>query len=134
MSLLLLWFIFVVEICLKKLLWNYNLPWLHWLEFIASANVWIQLCPLIVMKSWFFFRGINLYDQQTAVFMSVIFVSIFWFNYLDDAIYYIRIQSHGKGILKPHELLAEFDVIKNKLNDVAFEEILKSTQVSLMIH
>lgn len=45
-----------------------------------------------------------------------------------------RIESHGKGILKPHQLLAEFESIhkedKDKLNDHAFEEVLKSTQVT----
>lgn len=46
---------------------------------------------------------------------------------------YYRIESHGKGILKPHQLLAEFDAIreddKSKLNEHAFEDLLKSTQV-----
>ncbi|KAG5569550.1 hypothetical protein H5410_059316 [Solanum commersonii] len=48
-----------------------------------------------------------------------------------------RIESHGKGILKPHELLAEFDAIrqddKNKLNEHAFEELLKSTQEAIVL-
>ncbi|XP_055800645.1 sucrose synthase [Solanum dulcamara] len=48
-----------------------------------------------------------------------------------------RIESHGKGILKPHQLLAEFDAIrqddKNKLNEHAFEELLKSTQEAIVL-
>ena len=48
-----------------------------------------------------------------------------------------RIESHGKGILKPHQLLAEFEAFskeeKFKLEDGAgaFAEILKSTQVGV---
>lgn len=48
-----------------------------------------------------------------------------------------RIESHGKGILKPHQLLAEFESIhkedKDKLNDHAFEEVLKSTQEAIVL-
>ena len=50
--------------------------------------------------------------------------------------YNFRIESHGKGILKPHQLLAEYEAIskedKLKLDDGhgAFAEVIKSTQVN----
>ncbi|XP_022861200.1 sucrose synthase-like [Olea europaea var. sylvestris] len=48
-----------------------------------------------------------------------------------------RIEGHGKGILKPHELLAEFEAIcqtdKEKLKDHAFQEFLKSTQEAIVL-
>lgn len=51
-----------------------------------------------------------------------------WLHYVN-----CRIESLGKGILKPHQLLAEFEAIskddKHKLHDGAFAEVLKSTQV-----
>ncbi|KAG9147563.1 hypothetical protein Leryth_007346 [Lithospermum erythrorhizon] len=46
-----------------------------------------------------------------------------------------KIESHGKGILKRHELLAEFDAtVKkgNNLMDHAFEDLLKSTQEAIV--
>nr|GMC51987.1 sucrose synthase [Ipomoea batatas]GMC54656.1 sucrose synthase [Ipomoea batatas]GME02094.1 sucrose synthase [Ipomoea batatas]GME21742.1 sucrose synthase [Ipomoea batatas] len=48
-----------------------------------------------------------------------------------------KIESHGKGILKPHQLLAEFEAIckddKEKLGDHAFQEVLKSTQEAIVL-
>lgn len=47
-----------------------------------------------------------------------------------------RIVSHGKGILKPHQLMAEFDAIckeDTKLLDGAFHEVLKSTQEAIVL-
>ncbi|KAL2481924.1 Sucrose synthase 4 [Abeliophyllum distichum] len=48
-----------------------------------------------------------------------------------------RIESHGKGILKPHQLLAEFEAIcqtdKDKLKDHAFQEVLKGTQEAIVL-
>lgn len=47
-----------------------------------------------------------------------------------------RIESQGKGILKPHQLLAEFEAINNgdkKIIDHAFEEVLKSTQEAIVL-
>ncbi|XP_051131128.1 sucrose synthase-like isoform X2 [Andrographis paniculata] len=48
-----------------------------------------------------------------------------------------RIEAHGKGILKRHQLLAEFESIreadKAKLQDHAFEEVLKSTQEAIVL-
>lgn len=47
-----------------------------------------------------------------------------------------RIESHGKGILKPHQLMAEFDAIckeDTKLLDGAFHEVLKSTQEAIVL-
>ncbi|CAA0818706.1 Sucrose synthase 4 [Striga hermonthica] len=48
-----------------------------------------------------------------------------------------RIEAHGKGILKPHQLLAEFEAIcqadKDKLQDHAFQELLKSTQEAIVL-
>ncbi|GAA0166644.1 hypothetical protein LIER_21754 [Lithospermum erythrorhizon] len=46
-----------------------------------------------------------------------------------------KIESHGKGILKRHELLAEFDATVKKGNnmmDHAFEDLLKSTQEAIV--
>ncbi|KAL1805017.1 hypothetical protein DCAR_0830804 [Daucus carota subsp. sativus] len=49
-----------------------------------------------------------------------------------------RIESHGKGILKPHQLLAEYEAIskedKLKLDDGhgAFAEVIKSTQEAIV--
>ncbi|KVI12228.1 Sucrose synthase [Cynara cardunculus var. scolymus] len=44
-----------------------------------------------------------------------------------------RIESHGKGILKPHQLLTESEAIffkdgKNRLHDGVFDEIFRNTQ------
>lgn len=48
-----------------------------------------------------------------------------------------RIEAHGKGILKPHQLLAEFEAIHQsdggKLPDHAFKEVLKSTQEAIVL-
>ncbi|KAK4432770.1 Sucrose synthase [Sesamum alatum] len=48
-----------------------------------------------------------------------------------------RIEGHGKGILKPHQLLSEFEAIcesdKEKLQDHAFREVLKSTQEAIVL-
>ncbi|KAL2503375.1 Sucrose synthase 4 [Forsythia ovata] len=48
-----------------------------------------------------------------------------------------RIEGHGKGILKPHQLLAEFEAIcqtdKDKLQDHAFQEVLKGTQEAIVL-
>ncbi|KAL0338845.1 UNVERIFIED_CONTAM: Sucrose synthase [Sesamum angustifolium] len=48
-----------------------------------------------------------------------------------------RIEAHGKGILKPHQLMAEFEAIcaadKEKLQDHAFKEVLKSTQEAIVL-
>ncbi|KAI3447251.1 hypothetical protein Pfo_003916 [Paulownia fortunei] len=48
-----------------------------------------------------------------------------------------RIESHGKGILKPHQLLAEFESIfqsdNAKLQDHAFKEFLNSTQEAIVL-
>ncbi|KAL0337191.1 UNVERIFIED_CONTAM: Sucrose synthase [Sesamum calycinum] len=48
-----------------------------------------------------------------------------------------RIEGHGKGILKPHQLLSEFEAIceadKEKLQDHAFKEVLKSTQEAIVL-
>ncbi|CAA2974970.1 sucrose synthase [Olea europaea subsp. europaea] len=48
-----------------------------------------------------------------------------------------RIEEHGKGILKPHQLLAEFEAIcesdKEKLQDHAFQEVLKFTQEAIVL-
>ncbi|KAL8459919.1 hypothetical protein ACS0TY_031720 [Phlomoides rotata] len=48
-----------------------------------------------------------------------------------------RIEGHGKGILKPHQLVAEFEAIceadKEKLQDHAFRELLKSTQEAIVL-
>nr|AYK02551.1 sucrose synthase [Catalpa fargesii] len=48
-----------------------------------------------------------------------------------------RVEAHGKGILKPHQLLAEFEAIceadKEKLQDHAFKELLKSTQEAIVL-
>jgi sucrose synthase len=47
-----------------------------------------------------------------------------------------KIEKHGKGILKPHQLLAEFEAIckedQQKLNDHAFADVLKSTQEAIV--
>ncbi|KAL0333658.1 UNVERIFIED_CONTAM: Sucrose synthase [Sesamum angustifolium] len=47
------------------------------------------------------------------------------------------IEGHGKGILKPHQLLSEFEAIweadKEKLQDHAFKEVLKSTQEAIVL-
>ncbi|KAL7136917.1 hypothetical protein ABFS83_10G062000 [Erythranthe nasuta] len=49
-----------------------------------------------------------------------------------------RIESHGKGILKPHQLLSEFEAIfesdkKSKLQDHAFKQLLKTTQEAIVL-
>ncbi|KAL8459936.1 hypothetical protein ACS0TY_031734 [Phlomoides rotata] len=48
-----------------------------------------------------------------------------------------RVEGHGKGILKPHQLVAEFEAIcgadKEKLQDHAFKELLKSTQEAIVL-
>jgi sucrose synthase len=48
-----------------------------------------------------------------------------------------KIENHGKGILKPHQLLAEFEAIskddKQKTHEHAFEEVLKSTQEAIVL-
>ncbi|KAM7513093.1 hypothetical protein LguiB_011968 [Lonicera macranthoides] len=48
-----------------------------------------------------------------------------------------RIESHGQGILKPHQILAEFEAIakedQQKLHDGAFGEVLKSTQEAIVL-
>ncbi|PWA60672.1 Glycosyl transferase, family 1 [Artemisia annua] len=49
-----------------------------------------------------------------------------------------RIESHGKGILKPHQVMAEFEAIckedQTKLHeDGAFYEVLKSTQEAIVL-
>ncbi|CAI9765986.1 unnamed protein product [Fraxinus pennsylvanica] len=48
-----------------------------------------------------------------------------------------RIEEHGKGILKTHQLLAEFEAIcesdKEKLQDHAFQEVLKFTQEGIVL-
>jgi sucrose synthase len=48
-----------------------------------------------------------------------------------------RLETQGNGILKPHQLLAEFEAIqkedKEKLLDQAFEEVLKSTQEAIVL-
>nr|AEN79500.1 sucrose synthase 1 [Phelipanche ramosa] len=48
-----------------------------------------------------------------------------------------RVEAHGKGILKPHQLVAEFEAIcqadKAKLQDHAFQEVLKSTQEAIVL-
>ncbi|KAI3699911.1 hypothetical protein L2E82_44518 [Cichorium intybus] len=44
--------------------------------------------------------------------------------------------SHGKGILKPHRLMAKYDAISKedtKLHDGAFHEVLKSTQEAIVL-
>ncbi|WOH09011.1 hypothetical protein DCAR_0728462 [Daucus carota subsp. sativus] len=47
-----------------------------------------------------------------------------------------RIQSHGNGILKPHQLLSEFQAISKidrlKLEDSAFVQLLNSTQEAIV--
>lgn len=49
-----------------------------------------------------------------------------------------RVESHGKGILKPHQLLAEFEAIspeeKQKMHEHAFDEVLKCTQVKILFN
>ncbi|KAK2992569.1 hypothetical protein RJ640_009179 [Escallonia rubra] len=42
-----------------------------------------------------------------------------------------RIESHGIGILKPHQLLAEFEA--SKIHDGAFAEVLRSTQEAIVL-
>ncbi|KZV18264.1 sucrose synthase 2 [Dorcoceras hygrometricum] len=48
-----------------------------------------------------------------------------------------RVEGHGKGILKPHQMLAEFEAIcetdKAKLQDHAFKEVLKCTQEAIVL-
>ncbi|KAK4479001.1 hypothetical protein RD792_014510 [Penstemon davidsonii] len=48
-----------------------------------------------------------------------------------------RISVHGKRILKPHQLIAEFEAIsktdKMKLQDHAFQQVLKSTQEAIVL-
>ncbi|KAK6152065.1 hypothetical protein DH2020_014700 [Rehmannia glutinosa] len=48
-----------------------------------------------------------------------------------------RIEAHGKGILKPHQLLAEFEAISQSENgkrqDHAFKEVLMSTQEAIVL-
>ncbi|KAJ0676723.1 putative sucrose synthase [Helianthus annuus] len=48
-----------------------------------------------------------------------------------------RIESHGKGILKPHQLMSEFEEIckedQSKLQDGAFYEVLKCTQEAIVL-
>ncbi|XP_012851233.1 PREDICTED: sucrose synthase isoform X2 [Erythranthe guttata] len=49
-----------------------------------------------------------------------------------------RIESHGKGILKPHQLVPEFEAIfesdkKPKLQDHAFKQLLKTTQEAIVL-
>ena len=49
-----------------------------------------------------------------------------------------RIVSHGKGILKPHQVMAEFEAIckedQTKLHeDGAFYEVLKCTQEAIVL-
>ncbi|KAI3776511.1 hypothetical protein L1987_46296 [Smallanthus sonchifolius] len=48
-----------------------------------------------------------------------------------------RIESHGKGILKPHQLMLEFEEIckedQSKLHDGAFHEVLKCTQEAIVL-
>ncbi|KAA8534738.1 hypothetical protein F0562_029820 [Nyssa sinensis] len=48
-----------------------------------------------------------------------------------------KIESHGKGILKQHQLLAEFEALpketQEKLHDGAFMELLKSTQEAIVL-
>ncbi|KAL6507679.1 SAGA histone acetylase and TREX-2 complexes component [Orobanche gracilis] len=48
-----------------------------------------------------------------------------------------RVEAHGKGILKAHQLLAEFEAIcqadKAKLQDHAFQQLLKSTQEAIVL-
>ncbi|GFP82132.1 sucrose synthase [Phtheirospermum japonicum] len=48
-----------------------------------------------------------------------------------------RVEAHGKGILKPHQLLAEFEAISqsgnSKLQDHDFKEVLKSTQEVIVL-
>ncbi|KAL0410373.1 UNVERIFIED_CONTAM: Sucrose synthase [Sesamum latifolium] len=55
----------------------------------------------------------------------------------DILLFLSRIEAHGKGILKPHQLMAEFEAIcaaeKEKLQDHAFKEVLKSTQEAIVL-
>ncbi|CAH9077085.1 unnamed protein product [Cuscuta europaea] len=56
----------------------------------------------------------------------------------DDILLFIsKIESHGKGILKPHQLVAEFEAIfkddKGKLSGHPFLEVLKSTQEAIVL-
>ncbi|XP_027175646.1 sucrose synthase [Coffea eugenioides] len=55
----------------------------------------------------------------------------------DVLLFMSRLETHGKGILKPHQLLAEFEEInkdgKQKIHDHAFEEVLKSTQEAIVL-
>ncbi|CAI9286181.1 unnamed protein product [Lactuca saligna] len=47
-----------------------------------------------------------------------------------------RIESHGKGILKPHQLMAAFNAVckeDTKLLDSSFYEVLKSTQEAIVL-
>ncbi|XP_057967270.1 sucrose synthase [Malania oleifera] len=48
-----------------------------------------------------------------------------------------RIESHGKGILQPHHLLAELEAIpkgeRQKLTEGAFGEVLRSTQEAIVL-
>lgn len=48
-----------------------------------------------------------------------------------------RVEGHGKGILKPHQLFAEFEAIcetdKGKLQEHAFKEVLKCTQEAIVL-
>lgn len=55
----------------------------------------------------------------------------------DVLLFMSRLENHGKGILKPHQLLAEFEEINKdgnqKIHDHAFEEFLKSTQEAIVL-
>lgn len=48
-----------------------------------------------------------------------------------------KIEAHGKGILKPHQIEAEFESlskdVQKKLHDGAFGEVLKSTQEAIVL-
>lgn len=62
-------------------------------------------------------------------------------NYFESLLYsfhsvywYFRYVSQGKGILQPHQLLAEFEAVipeeeKQKLKDSVFGDVLRATQV-----
>ncbi|KAL3625266.1 SAGA histone acetylase and TREX-2 complexes component [Castilleja foliolosa] len=48
-----------------------------------------------------------------------------------------RVEAHGKGILKPHQLLSEFEAISqsdnSKLQDHDFKDVLKCTQEAIVL-
>ncbi|CAA0842148.1 Sucrose synthase 4 [Striga hermonthica] len=60
-------------------------------------------------------------------------------SHRDEIVLFLsRLESHGKGILKPHQLLAEFESIIQSddakgLQDHAFKQVLKSTQANIYI-